>query len=343
MRVLVLVGGRSAEREISLVSAKWVVNELKQIGHEVIEVHIKESGLWEISPTSNELSVVCKSIPWSLYSADKQNKIEFDVVFPVLHGSYGEDGTVQGFCATAGWACAGASVLGSAVAMEKGTLKKLARDAEIPVVPWISLDESTVYSDDLLDNCLGKLGFPVFVKPSRLGSSVGVSKADSLENLMDSIKKASEYDKLILIEKAVPGAREVEVSVMGNGSVVKTSLPGEVIAGKEWYDFEAKYRCDESKLEIPAAISEAETSLVRELAEKAFRLIGAQGFARVDFFLSEDGIWLNEINTIPGFTSISMFPKLWKASGFSSTQLFDFILNEAVTRDNYGLGGKNNV
>ena len=343
MRVLVLAGGRSAEREISLVSAKWVIEKLIQIGHEVIEVHIEQNGLWKTKFSSEELSVTCKSIPWSLFLADKQTKIDFDVVFPVLHGSYGEDGTFQGFCATAGWACAGASVLGSAVAMEKSTFKKLARDAGIPVVPWISLDESTVYSDDLLESCRKKLGFPVFVKPSRLGSSVGVSKADSLESLMDSITKASVYDKLILVEKAVQNAREIEVSVMGNGSVVKTSLPGEVIAGKEWYDFEAKYRCDESKLEIPAAISEATTSLVRELAEKAFRLIGAQGFARVDFFINEDGIWLNEINTIPGFTSISMFPKLWEASGVYSKQLFNFILNEAVTRDNYGLGGKNNV
>ena len=343
MRVLVLAGGRSAEREISLISAKWVVNELKQIGHEVIEVHIKENGLWELYPSSEVLSVECKSVPWNLFSAGNQINIDFDLVFPVLHGSYGEDGTVQGFCATAGWPCTGVSVMGSAVAMEKNTFKKLARDAKIPVVPWVFLDDSSVYSNDLYNECKKLLGFPVFVKPSRLGSSVGVSKADCIESLKDSIKQASEFDRLILIEKAVSNAREIEVSVMGNGSVIKTSLPGEIIAGKEWYDFEAKYHCSESESVIPAAISESDISLVRELAEKAFRLIGAKGFARVDFFLNEDGIWLNEINTIPGFTSISMFPKLWKATGFSSTQLFDFILNEAVTRNNYGLGGKNNV
>lgn len=339
MRVLVLAGGRSAEREISLISAKWVVAELVKIGHEVIEVHIEKNGLWKIFQTSEKLAVECKSVPWSLLSTDTHAKIEFDVVLPVLHGSYGEDGTVQGFCETAGWACAGASVLGSAVAMEKNTLKKLARDAEIPVVPWVFLDDSTTYTDELMDECVEELGFPVFIKPSRLGSSVGVSKADNLEKLKDSILKAAEYDKLILVEKAIKNAREIEVSVMGNGSIVKTSLPGEVIAGKEWYDFEAKYQCDDSKLGIPATISEAETFYVREFAEKAFRLIGAKGFARVDFFINEDGVWLNEINTIPGFTSISMFPKLWKATGVSSEELFEFILNEAVTRNVYGLGG----
>lgn len=343
MRVLVLAGGRSAEREISLISAKWVVEELVNIGHEIIEVHIEENGLWKAAATSDELSVECTSVPWTLRSKGKKDPIEFDVVFPVLHGSYGEDGTVQGFCATAGWPCAGASVLASAAAMEKNTLKKLARDAGIPVVPWVFLDESTIYSDDNLDEWAKELGFPLFVKPSRLGSSVGISKVDNRESLRDSILKASEYDKLILMEKAINQPREIEVSVMGDGSMVKTSLPGEVIAGKEWYDFEAKYRCNESKLGIPATISENETLVVREFAEKAFRLIGAKGFARVDFFINEDGIWLNEINTIPGFTSISMFPKLWKASAVSSEELFNFILNEAVTRRAYGLGGKNDV
>jgi D-alanine-D-alanine ligase len=263
----------------------------------------------------------------------------FDVVFPVLHGACGEDGTVQGMCVTAGWPCAGTPVMGSAVAMEKHTLKCLALQAAIPVVPWVFISENGETSFRNMKDQINELGFPVFVKPSRLGSSVGVGKADNSEELEKALQKASRYDSMILVEKAVDSPREIEVSVIGNGVQVFSSIPGEVVPEREWYDYTAKYESGDSKLAIPADLSASHTEDVRMMAESAFYIIGGRGFARVDFLMNENGIWLNEINTIPGFTSVSMFPKLWAATGMNSEKLFNFILDEAVSRGEYGLGG----
>lgn len=338
MRVLVLSGGRSAEREISLLSAKWVSCELEAAGHEVAEVIIEQDGCWTLKDSLERLSLETGPVPWKLYSGKKT--ILFDVIFPVLHGSYGEDGTVQGLCATAGWPCAGAPVMGSAVAMEKHTLKKLASHASIPVVPWVFLDESRSASADSLKEEIASLGFPLFVKPSRLGSSVGISKANNAEELMQAIRIASDYDSMILVEKAVDSPREIEVSVLGDGAQVFSSVPGEVLPGREWYDYTAKYECDESKLGIPAVLSASHTEDIRMMAESAFRILGGRGFARVDFLMNDSGIWLNEVNTIPGFTSISMFPKLWAATGMNSEKLLNYILEEAFSRPEHGLGAK---
>lgn len=338
MKVLVLAGGRSAEREISLLSAKWVSGQLKAAGHDVTDVIIEQNGQWMLADSSRSLSIEAGSLPWKLFSAG--NEIPFDVVFPVLHGSYGEDGTVQGFCATAGWPCTGVPVMGSSIAMEKHTLKKLASNASIPVVPWVFLDEYQSTSLASLEEEIALLGFPLFVKPSRLGSSVGVGKAKTTEELKNAVKTASDFDSLILIEKAVDSPREIEVSVIGNGYQILSSVPGEVLPGREWYDYTAKYQSKDSSLEIPAAISASHTEDIRMMAESAFRLLGGRGFARVDFFMNSEGIWLNEINTIPGFTSISMFPKLWAASGMDSAKLLNFILDEALSRIDFGLGVK---
>lgn len=338
MRVLILSGGRSAEREISLLSAKWVSDELKAAGHTVIDVVIGQDGIWTLDDTLNQLTIETGPIPWKLLSG--KNAILFDVVFPVLHGSYGEDGTVQGLCATAGWPCAGMPVMGSSIAMEKHTLKKLASHESIPVVPWVFLDENMSTSYESLKEEIASLGFPLFVKPSRLGSSVGVGKANTEEELLEAINNASKFDSMILVEKAVDSPREIEVSIIGNGFQVVSSVPGEVLPGREWYDYKAKYQCDESKLAIPADLSASQTEDIRMMAETAFRILGGRGFARVDFLMNSEGIWLNEINTIPGFTSISMFPKLWDVSGMNSEKLLNFILDEAFSRAEYGLGEK---
>ena len=333
MKVLVLSGGRSAEREISSLSAKWVSGELRSAGHTVIDVTIEQNGRWVIDGSTEEISFETGPIPWKLMSSKKE--ISFDVVFPVLHGSYGEDGTVQGLCATAGWPCAGVPVMGSSVAMEKHTLKNLAQNASLPVVPWVFINEYT--SLEILQEQIDSLGFPLFVKPSRLGSSVGIGRVENPEELSLAVKTASEFDNLILIEKAVDSPREIEVSVIGNGYRILSSLPGEVLPGREWYDYEAKYNCEDSKLAVPAELSASETEDIRIMAERAFALLGGRGFSRVDFLMNSDGIWLNEINTIPGFTRISMFPKLWAASGMNSEELLNFILEEALSRDEHGL------
>jgi D-alanine-D-alanine ligase len=335
MRVLVLAGGRSAEWEISIISAEWVADQLREAGHAVTEVFIERDGSWMLKGTGEKLNFNAGPVPWGVFSGDEP--VPFDVVFPVLHGTFGEDGTVQGLCATAGWPCAGVPVMGSSVAMEKHTLKSIAATADIPVVPWVFIDEDPNRCYECLQQEITEMGYPLFVKPSRLGSSVGITKVETPDKLPDAIKKAMQYDTKILVEKAVESAREIEVSVLGNGVQVLSSVPGEVVPGREWYDFTAKYNCHASELKIPADISASHSEDVRMMAEKVFRLIGGRGFARVDFLMNDNGIWLNEINTIPGFTAISMFPKLWASSGMEAPELFGFILDEALNRDEHGL------
>lgn len=335
MRVLVLAGGRSAEWEISIISSRWVSSRLREAGHTVTEMIIERNGGWQLKDDPRDIAVRTGGVPWGLFAGGEA--IPFDAVFPVLHGTFGEDGTIQGFCATAGWPCAGVPVMGSAVAMEKHTMKSLAAGASIPVVSWVFIDEDPATCYDCLKKQIIELGFPLFVKPSRLGSSVGITRADSPGDLPEALARAAAFDTKILIEKAVKNAREIEVSVMGNGVSVFSSLPGEVLPGREWYDFDAKYHCAESKLDIPADLPASHSENIRMMAEKAFRLIGGRGFARVDFLMNEEGVWLNEVNTIPGFTDISMFPKLWLATEKSSAQVLDFILEEAVNRGEQGL------
>lgn len=335
MKVLVLAGGRSAEWEISLISADWVTEQLRDAGHDVAEILIDRNGSWFLKGSTEKLHINAGAVPWTIASGI--TPIAFDAVFPVLHGSFGEDGTVQGFCATAGWPCAGVPVMGSSIAIEKHTMKSLARGVFIPVVPWVLLDEDPAACYECLKETIASMEFPLFVKPSRLGSSVGISRVDTLDDLPRAIAKAAVYDTRILIEKAVEHSREIEVSVMGNGVEILSSVPGEVIPGREWYDFKAKYHCEDSKLSIPAGITASETEDLRMYAEKAFRLLGGRGFARVDFLMNDNGIWLNEVNTIPGFTGISMFPKLWEASGLNSAEVLNYILEEAVNRREHGL------
>ncbi|HOP26653.1 MAG TPA: D-alanine--D-alanine ligase family protein [Candidatus Sabulitectum sp.] len=335
MRVLVLSGGRSPEHDISRISAKWVSGQLRDAGHQVTDAVIDGGGRWFLEDSPDHLTMDTGPVPWSLSSGGAP--VAFDAVFPVLHGSYGEDGTVQGLCATAGWPCAGVGVLGSALAMEKHTMKTLASSAGIPVAPWVLLDEDPAACYDCLKDSIQSLGYPLFVKPSRLGSSVGISRVDTPDELPVALGRAAEYDSRILVEKAVERAREIEVSVMGNGVEVLSSIPGEVIPGREWYDFKAKYHCRESRLSIPAVLEASEAEDMRMMAESAFRLLGGRGFARVDFLMNHQGIFFNEVNTIPGFTEISMFPKLWEASGLDSGEVLNYILQEAVNRGEQGL------
>ncbi len=263
---------------------------------------------------------------------------EVDVVFPVLHGTFGEDGTVQGLLELAGVPYVGGGVLNSALAMDKIAFKAVAQAQGLPVADYIWTTRQLWAKDPepIMDEVETKLGYPVFTKPANLGSSVGISKCRTRAELRDGIAEAVRYDRRILIEWAVPSAREIEVSVLGNEAPL-ASIPGEIVPRREFYDYTAKYLAseeEESELLIPAPLDEALTRQIQDLAVHAYRAIDGAGMARVDFLLSREtgALYLNEINTIPGFTSISMYPKLWEASGVPYERLLDQLVELAVER-----------
>lgn len=323
MKILQLSGGKSAEHEISLLSAAFVQSVLEESGHEVIPVEISIDGRWSIEGTYLEIST--GHSVWKLLQ--NGSEITFDAVFPVLHGPFGEDGAVQGLCSMAGWPCAGADVMTSSIAMNKITTKELVSSRGISVLPWKSFTIQSPPSPESLP----PLRYPVFVKPARMGSSVGISRVDSPEMLQDAADLAFTFDNLILIEDGLANAREIEVALLSESGTIFSSVAGEILPGHEWYDFTAKYSCEESKLLIPAPIPDALSNAIRSCAEDCFALLQGSGFARADFLLgSDDEFYFNEINTIPGFTEISMFPKLWNASGVSPSDVINRILNEAV-------------
>ncbi|HQE55860.1 MAG TPA: D-alanine--D-alanine ligase family protein [Candidatus Fermentibacter daniensis] len=331
MKVLVLCGGRSVEREISMESSRFVLEALSKAGHSTVTAVIGHDGVWTVD--GGRATIDASSPRWLLMREGAE--VPFDVLFPVLHGTFGEDGTVQGLCEMASWPCAGAGVMASAVGMNKIVLKRLAAGAGIPVVPWMELMRGAESPSP--SAMLDSLGLPVFVKPARLGSSVGISRVDSESDLAGALELAFGHDELVLVEKAVPSPREIEIGVIGTGTAVHTTVPGEIEPGRSWYDFEAKYACKGSRLTIPASLDPETASEARDHAAAVFRLLGGRGFARVDFLLGDSGLFLNEINTIPGFTAISMFPKLWEASGLDSSGLMDAIISEALSRPAAGL------
>jgi D-alanine-D-alanine ligase len=329
MKVLLLSGGRSAEWEISLKSAEFVRSVLEngRSSHSVVTVEIDADGGWRLD--GRLVSIIAAPGRWKLIWNNKE--VVFDIVFPVLHGPYGEDGSVQGFCMTANWPCAGADVMGSAIAINKITSRHLIESAGIPVVPWISFTRA---SADVGMGAITSIGYPCFVKPAHLGSSLGISKVKSPVYLMQALDKAFQYDPEVVVEMSLENARELEISVIGDGRGIDVSVIGEIEPGKEWYDYEAKYSCKESRLLIPAELDESVSENVRAYARKAFELIGGKGYARVDFFLSSKGeLFLNELNTIPGFTTISMFPRLWEASDQPIDAILDRIMMDALRRN----------
>ncbi len=254
-----------------------------------------------------------------------------DVIFPVMHGTFGEDGTIQGMLELAGLPYGGAGVLGSAIAMDKDVAKRLCKEAGIPVVPWVTIHRWAWEKEpeSVRAEIEGKFEYPLFVKPATLGSSVGMSKVHSTEELAPALNLACEYGLKILVETALT-AREIEVSVLGNHDP-QSSVPGEIVPHREFYDYTAKYLEDGSQLIIPAALKQSQVARIQSLAIKAFRTLELSGMARIDFFLEKKGkLYLNEANTIPGFTSISMYPKLWKASGLPYTKLIDRLIELAL-------------
>jgi D-alanine-D-alanine ligase len=310
VKVAVLAGGRSSEHEVSLASGEAVREGLAEAGHEPIDVHISREGRW----TSDGRAVALEPAGGLLGA---------DAVFPALHGPFGEDGTVQGLLELLDVPYVGAGVMASAVAMDKALFKDLMAAHGVPQV-----DYAVVRAGET-----PRLAFPmpVFVKPARLGSSVGISRASSSAELDESLRAAFEHDPLVLVEQMATGL-EVECSVLGNSSP-EASVPGEIVVKKgDWYDYESKYTDGGMELVVPARIPEEVRDEVRRLAVRAFELVSCSGMARVDFFVQDDRVLVNELNTIPGFTSTSVYAKLFEASGVPYPQLLDRLVDLAVER-----------
>ncbi|MDR7428622.1 MAG: D-alanine--D-alanine ligase family protein [Armatimonadota bacterium] len=334
LTLAVLYGGRSGEHEVSCVSARNVIRAADPDRFSVVEVFITPDGRWSVDgrPVWLRLDRVGKAV-----LVVDGRELSCDVVFPVLHGTYGEDGTVQGLLEMVNVPYVGADVLGSAVGMDKGVQKALLRDAGLPVVPFVVVEGSRWERDPAgVRAQVERLGYPCFVKPTRLGSSVGVHRVDRAEALADAVRDALRYDLAVIVERAVPDPVEVEVSVLGNDDPV-VSVPGEIRPARPrhlFYDYEAKYVDPEgAELVIPAAIPAERAEEVRGLALRAFRALRLCGMARVDFLLEREGAaYVSEVNTIPGFTPVSMYPKLWEASGVSYRELISRLVDLALER-----------
>src|SRR5215210_5683557 len=349
---MVIFGGRSGEHEVSLASARAVVETLRGSGrYEVLPVGITREGRWissddsmrELESCARELAVSPQSDPLKSatrleMSASEKLPVDLDtadVVFPVLHGPYGEDGTIQGMLEVAGVPYVGSGVLASAASMDKVTMKKIFAFHGLPQVEWLGLTRKEWERDrrSRIREIEVSLGYPCFVKPSNLGSSVGINKATNSEELAKALDDAADLDRRLIVEGGVD-AREIEVSVLGNEDV-EVSVPGEIVVpGHEFYDYEAKYTEGGMELHVPAQIPDETTSELQSIARAAYEALDVAGMARVDFFLERDTgrLLLNEINTIPGFTPTSVYPKLWAASGLPYEQLLDRLIQLALER-----------
>jgi D-alanine-D-alanine ligase len=374
LRVGIIYGGRSGEHEVSVASAASVFKSLDRDRYEPVPIRIEKDGRWTLPdrapsvlsagevietarlqsarpirsareahlvayPGEERLLTIERRARSSESTDTRENAyvtgVGMDVIFPVLHGPYGEDGTVQGLLELANVPYVGTGVLASAVGMDKAVMKSIFRDHGLPSVDCVTLlrSEWRADPDGQARTIVDRLGLPVFVKPANLGSSVGISKVKAVEALGAAMDLAGEFDRKLIIEAAVPEAREIECAVLGNDTP-EASVAGEVVPSREFYDYEAKYLDDGSKLLIPAPLSDAESAEVRRLSVAAFRAIDGSGMARVDFLLSRKTgrLYVNEVNTIPGFTTISMYAKLWEATGVSYAALLDRLIELALER-----------
>lgn len=366
-KLALLFGGRSGEHEVSLASARSVMSALDPEKYEVIPVGITREGAWIVGADpmhALEEEDFSETRPAAMFADPSETGLwaserpveatglserpadarklavlsRVDVVFPVLHGTFGEDGTVQGLLELAGVPYVGAGVLSSALAMDKIAFKDVitSHGLSTPGYVWMTRRAWEAEPEVWLDRVEAQLGFPVFAKPANLGSSVGVSKCKDRAALQQGIDEAARYDRRILVEWAVPAAREIEVSVLGN-EAPSASVPGEVVPSREFYDYAAKYLdtgVHASGLLIPAPLDEEITQVIQAMAIETYRAIDGAGMARVDFLLNgeNEDVYVNEVNTIPGFTSISMYPKLWEASGVPYGRLLDWLVDLALDR-----------
>jgi D-alanine-D-alanine ligase len=350
LRIGVIFGGRSGEHEVSLVSATSIINALDKTKYDIVPIGITKEGRWISSHESLNLLksktgieneperfLVPEPNRRSLVSLNGRTEPleRLDAIFPVVHGTYGEDGTLQGLLELANIPYVGAGVLASAVGMDKIIQKQLHTHAGLPVVKyvWFLSRECKADARKIALAVERVLKYPVFVKPSNTGSSVGISKAHNRRELIAALMLASDFDRKVIVEQGVKNAREIEVSVLGNDHPV-ASVPGEIVPSNEFYDYDAKYVDGKSVAIIPARLPKHVAKKIRQLALQAFTTLDAAGMARVDFFVTKrtNRIYLNEINTIPGFTSISMYPKLWQAAGLSYPDLLDRLIQLALER-----------
>ncbi|MCL1884264.1 MAG: D-alanine--D-alanine ligase [Defluviitaleaceae bacterium] len=347
--ILVLFGGCSPEHDISKESVQAVLNSLN--GNTVIPVYITREGKWLMY--DGKLDNI-QGINWekfgtpAILSPDRVNRgllrivsekvkaVPVDVVFPVMHGPNGEDGTIQGLCELAGIPYVGCNVAASAVAMDKAIMKLVAKGLKIPQAEFLVFGADEIHSDmnAALKKIRYKLGYPCFVKPAVGGSSIGIFKVSNRKELAEAIQGALKFSSRIVIEKFVEG-REIEVAILGAGINAKASVPGEILSAGEFYDFEAKYENTESKTVVPAELPEETILEVQKYALEIFRAIGGRGISRVDFFLDTKGrVIFNEINTVPGFTAISMYTKMWEASGIPRQKLIEQLIDIALEKPN---------
>jgi len=369
LRVGVIYGGRSGEHEVSLASTAAVFQNLDPARYEPVAIRVEKDGRWSLprqapalvsaadviqssrsdegrpsrtqTDRPREAHLVAHPGGETLLTIDRRDSeavvsgLALDVVFPVLHGPYGEDGTVQGLLELANVPYVGAGVLASAVGMDKAAMKLVFAAKGLPICDYDVVMKRDWQRDEraVLHTVVNHLGFPLFVKPANLGSSVGISKAKHAAELRAAISLAAEFDRKVIVEAAVPRAREIECAVLGNDEP-EASVPGEIIPSREFYDYEAKYLDEGSRAVIPAPLAESQAQEVRSLSLAAFKAVDAAGMARVDFLLAGDSgvLYLNELNTIPGFTTISMYAKLWAASGIAYPQLIDRLVTLALER-----------
>lgn len=349
--VAVLFGGQSSEHSVSLVSATTIISNMDSEKYFIIPVGITKEGKWLIynGPVEN-----IKNGDWEKYGTpavlspdagmkgiikivgDKAKIIPVDVVFPVLHGAWGEDGTIQGLLELAKIPYVGCGVLASSVSMDKVYTKIICKDAGIPQANYTWVFASDIEKEDTLKRIEKEIGYPLFIKPSNAGSSVGISKATNRDELLRGLKEAARYDRKIVIEEFVNG-RELECAVLGNEDI-KVTRVGEILsaADAEFYDFDAKYNNPDSKTVIPAPIPAEKEEEIRSLAKKVFKAVDGSGISRIDFFMDRESekIIFNELNTLPGFTSISMYPMLWEEAGLPKKELIDELIELALSRDN---------
>ncbi len=313
-RVALVYGGRSGEHEISLRSAESVIAAMNPDRYEIVKFLIDKEGHWSPSPIQPEPGA----------------NPGIDVVFPVLHGTFGEDGTMQGLFELADLPYVGANVLASSLSMDKDVMKRVCREQGLPVVDWIVMERDA--NGVVAEEAAARLPFPIFVKPANLGSSVGISKAHDLEELRAALKTAAEFDRKIVVERGIEG-REFECAVLGNEHPA-AAVPCEILPSREFYDYEDKYELNLARTELPANLPPAEIEEMRRLAVECFKAVGCEGMGRVDFLreTSTGKLYINEINTIPGFTSISMYPKMWEYTGIPYTELIDRLIEMALER-----------
>jgi D-alanine-D-alanine ligase len=350
LRVGVIFGGRSGEHEVSLVSATSVIEALDKTKYDVIPIGITPEGKWLSSglalgllkakrgwENEPERFLVPEPNRQALISLDgnPDDHHQLDVIFPVLHGTFGEDGALQGLLELADIPYVGAGILGSALGMDKILQKQVFKHSGLPIVKYVWFLSSVCRdnSKSVVKSVEKNLRYPVFVKPANTGSSVGISKAHKRKELLDALGVAAVYDRKVIVEQGVKDVREIECSVLGNDEP-EASVPGEIVPSNEFYDYDAKYVDGKSSAVIPTKLPKTIASRVRKLAVRAFQALDLAGMARVDFFVVKKShrIYLNEVNTIPGFTSISMYPKLWEATGVGYSQLLDKLIDLALQR-----------